>query len=152
MSAEIEALAKRLGEQADNADTRAKMKAFEGALGEISLALSDIVSALEKDDDDKGKDALGPALAAALKNVRIEVAAPQIAAPNVTVTPQLKVDAPQVSVNVSPTPIENKVDVPAPVVQVIDRTTAAKGWKRIEIEFRHGAGDVPTGCTLTRID
>lgn len=109
------------------------LDAFDSLLKEISVALGDLVAAAE--DTNKG-DALAKALTAALKSVRIEVAAPKIVPNNI--------------VNVSPTPVHNHNHMPEPVVQILERATPAKGWT---IDFKFNKYDnVPIGATLTRIN
>lgn len=110
--------------------TDPKMAAFEGLMNEVSAALSDVVSALERDDGADEK--IAKAITEGLRALRIE-------APKVTVTPEI-------NVSVSPTPIQNNVNVPAPVVHITERES--KG--AVNVEFHYGSGGVPTGMTITR--
>ncbi len=95
---------------------------FNDLLGEISTALGDIVSILESRPE------------------KVEVKVPEAKAQ----------PAPQVAVNVAPTPIENHAHAGETVVHVHDRP-AAKGWL-IEFTFNGTSATVPAGAKLTRIE
>ena len=114
---------------------RAKSEAFDSLMHEISTALTDLVSVMESGNSG---DAIAKALTQALKSVKIEVAAPQIT-----------VKAPEVVVNVAPTPIQNNVTMPD--IKFPDmKAVPAKGW---DIEFKFGSlNNVPIGAKLTRIN
>lgn len=107
------------GAQADR-----KMEAFEGLLNEISTALSDILGTFERRAaaEDEGKELQAiQALTDAIKG--------------------LKLTAPAVTVQVNPTPIENHVTVPAPVVTVTtDKGRRVARWE-IDHQYLHGRID-----------
>lgn len=100
-------------------DRGAEMKAFEGLLTEIGSALADIVSLMEKDEKAEAREQLdlGP-LVQAIKG--------------------LKLEAPKVEVNVSPTPITVKVpEAAAPTVNV-HPMLQADNWASLEIKVNRG--------------
>ena len=126
MSGIAASLAKIAGKATDP-----KMTAFEGLLNEISAALSDVVAGMEKPDGDA---AIAKAITDGLKALRIEVAAPTV-----------NVKAPEVSVNVNPTPIQNNVHVDAPQVHVMERPGAT-----FTVDIDYHSGGLPRSMTITR--
>lgn len=145
MNGELVTLAEQLKTiQSSHAkDAERRQTAFETTLSEISTALSDLVSAVESK---KEGEALGKAIAAALKGFRIEAPDVKVQAPSVTVSPNIMAAPAAVAVHVAPTPVHHHVD-PTPVH--FNERPAAKGWK---IKFEFSGGTVPTGATMTRID
>ena len=120
----LRAIAKAIAERPE--DT--KMAAF---MDEVSAALADMVSAMEKDED----AGLAKALTDGLKALRIEVKSPQV------------ILTPEINVNVSPTPIQNNVTVPGPVVHIMDRPGKKTVHRVDDITF--GAGGFVKSMTIT---
>lgn len=127
ISSSLKAIAERAPVPKEPSESGRKAEAFEKLLDEISVALADVVSALDRGD---GSEVLARAIADGLRAVRIEV------------------QAPSVSVNVSPTPVHNHnhVSVPEPVVHVIEGRQGAV----FTINFQYGAGGLVHSATVTR--
>lgn len=134
--------------KANKAASDAGQKTLEKRLLEIGTALADIADALDKSAKaDKGAAHMA-ALLAAIKAIKL-------AAPEVTVTPQIDVRpevtvqaaAPTVKVDVSPTPVanHNHITVPPAAVTINERQPA----KVIHVEFEY-AGDRIYGAKITR--
>ena len=112
-------------------DDARKFAAFEGLLNEISTALGDLVSVMERDGDDGAMKAMTEGLKA------------------------LRIQAPTVNVNVSPTPVENHFEVTLPEMKVppvqviLDERPRAKTLK-IELIY-DGPNGMPTGAIFTQL-
>lgn len=96
---------------------RAEFDPMKELLTEIGAALADVIERSEASSAETAKQ-----IAAALRDIRI----------NASITP--KVEAPQVSVNVQPTPFN--VSVPEPVVQVVQQPRTA--WDVEVVDYGPG--------------
>ena len=136
-----EALKKLVNAQTNENGTR--LAAFESLMNEVSVALGDLVTAMESRGDDGEK--LARAMAAALKGM------PRPDAPTVNVA------APTVNVTVEPTPFHNHIASPEVTVNVpeavvnVERPVPPKGWE-VAFKFDGPNLSVPSGMTLTRIN
>lgn len=110
---------------ADLKEKFAQVENLNGAFLEIGTALADILALLEKQGPDTAQ-----AIAGALKGISLSLQAP--------------------SINVSPTPVEVRVDappMPAPVIHLMEREQKG-GWK---VTFENGPYGEIKGMTLKPI-
>ncbi len=130
------------GQSKLNAEQIAKM---QDVLTELSTAMTDIVAALEGTSN---ADKIIAGFERAVKSLRVQPTV-NVAAPNVTVqAPNVSVSAP--SVNVAPPAVHNHVTVPEVAVHMV-KEPPPKCAIRHEVDFKLGAGGIPTGMTITPI-
>ena len=140
ISETIAKLAKRQQGEQQQSESSAKMAAFETLMQEVSVALGDLVSAMEGKPGESEK--MAGMLADAIRAIR---------------PPAVSVASPSVNVKVDPNPVHNHfaspevhINVPEQVVH-IEKAPPPKGW---DVVFKFGGTNptVPTGMTLTRIN
>ncbi len=116
-----------------------ELAAFEGLFTELGTAIADVLAHMESTAG-QGPE-LAETIARAIRDLRI-------AAPAVTVKPPMvNVSAPNVSVNVNPTPVTVQVPEIKPVVQIMP-AEQGKGW---DFDVSYGPGNVIQGIRATRI-
>ncbi len=149
MSATIDDLMKVLkrGQEIVDEGGSKRLEAFDEVLVEISTALSDIVSMMEKNakSNISGPD-MARLMAQALANVKLNQAAPTV---NVA-APQVNMPAAQITVQPAPVSAPAVNVQPADtVVHVVEaQSTVGAVWKGTIEYGRHG---LPMGFTITRI-
>lgn len=101
-------------------NTDDKVAAFEGLLDEIRGALADVVVSIQKREENSALDDIAASLselAEAMSGLGGRQAGELLSA-----VKAIRITAPDVRITVSPTPIQN--NLPAPVVQFVERPQA----------------------------
>lgn len=122
-----------------------KFAAFEGLLDEIRAALCDVVCAMQEKQDSASMDEIAASLIDLAEVFKGGLDVNSLAA----AIKSLRITAPEVvvhhNVTVSPTPIQN--NLPAPVVQFLERPQA-----NVSLAFEYDQHDRIVKSTLTYAD